>query len=315
MRDILFTCIMVCALPACLLRPWVGILVWSWLGYMNPHRLCYGFAYNVVPWAELVAIATLTGFAITKDRSAFIWCRESILTIVLWAWFVITTVFSLYPADAWFYLERTSKIMLMNLLAIPLVQSRARMRWLLLVIAGSLGFYGFKGGVFAILTGGNYIVWGPPGSFVEANNSIALALNMCLPLFWYLRKEEPRPWVRYALLTTCCLSAIAVLFSYSRGAVLGFASLVLIFCARSRRWYLALPVIGLAGVLLFAVAPEKWVGRMQSIETYEEDRSAMSRLEAWQMGIKIANDRPLFGGGFWAFNHPETYRRLPPRCS
>jgi len=40
MRDILVTAIVFGTLPFILKRPWVGILLWCWLGYMNPHRQC-----------------------------------------------------------------------------------------------------------------------------------------------------------------------------------------------------------------------------------------------------------------------------------
>ena len=39
----------------------------------------------------------------------------------------------------------------------------------------SIGFYGLKGGIFTILTGGAQRVWGPPGGFIEGNNELAVA--------------------------------------------------------------------------------------------------------------------------------------------
>ena len=29
-------------LPIVLLRPFVGVILWSWISFMNPHRLVYG---------------------------------------------------------------------------------------------------------------------------------------------------------------------------------------------------------------------------------------------------------------------------------
>jgi putative inorganic carbon (HCO3(-)) transporter len=313
MRDVLLAAIIIPLIPVSFLRPWIGVLVFAWIGFMNPHLHTYGFARWRMQWAEMVAMATLAGLVLNKDRKPFIWCRESILMIAIWAWFLVTTVFSFYPEDAWWQLERVSKVMLMTLITIPLLQERARMRWMLLVMAGSLGFYGVKAGIFVILSGGNYMVMGAPGNtFVSSNNAIALALNMCLPLFWYLRKDEERLWARHLLLAAFWLSAIAVPFTYSRGGVLGLGCVLTILAARSRRRYIAFPLLYGAAILLFAMAPEKWVARMDTIQDYESDQSAISRLDAWQMGIRIANDRPLFGGGFWAFNRTETYAKYAP---
>jgi probable O-glycosylation ligase (exosortase A-associated) len=43
--------------------------------------------------------------------------------------------------------------------------------------------------------------------------------------------------------------------------------------------------------------PEQWYQRMNTIETYEQDDSAIGRLNAWGTAINVANHR-LFGGGF-----------------
>ena len=42
MRDMFVTGIIFGLLPFVFRRPWLGILLWSWLGYMNPHRLAWG---------------------------------------------------------------------------------------------------------------------------------------------------------------------------------------------------------------------------------------------------------------------------------
>ena len=43
--------------------------------------------------------------------------------------------------------------------------------------------------------------------------------------------------------------------------------------------------------------PERWAERMDTINTYEEDSSAMGRLNAWRMAWNLARDR-FPGGGF-----------------
>ena len=48
------------------------------------------------------------------------------------------------------------------------------------VMALSIGFFGVKGGIFTVVGGGENMVWGPPGSFIEGNNELALALIMVL---------------------------------------------------------------------------------------------------------------------------------------
>src|SRR5256885_15643793 len=77
-RDIVLVTVVFGLLPVCVARPWVGLLVWSWLGFMNPHRLTWGFAYDL-PFAELVALATLAGVLFAGDRKPFLWTRDTML--------------------------------------------------------------------------------------------------------------------------------------------------------------------------------------------------------------------------------------------
>jgi probable O-glycosylation ligase (exosortase A-associated) len=62
------------------------------------------------------------------------------------------------------------------------------------------------------------------------------------------------------------------------------------------------------GVLTFM--PAAWEARMRTIETYEGDRSAMGRINAWQMAINLANDR-ITGGGFESYL-PGIFARYAP---
>jgi probable O-glycosylation ligase (exosortase A-associated) len=68
-------------------------------------------------------------------------------------------------------------------------------------------------------------------------------------------------------------------------------------------------------VMLVPVAwqfmPEAWHARMDTIQTYEEDPSAMGRINAWKMAFNLAQDRPFVGGGFDIYN-PTVFGRYAP---
>ncbi len=95
-----------------------------------------------------------------------------IALILLTLWMVVTTVFAIYPDESWADLKRTFKIQAMTLMAIAALRERRHIELFIWVNALSLGFYGFKGGLFTILTGGAQRVWGPPGGFIEGNNEV-----------------------------------------------------------------------------------------------------------------------------------------------
>lgn len=310
MRDLLITLVVLGSLPLILMRPYVGILVWSWLGYMNPHRLAWGFAYDF-PFAQVVGVCTLVGLLFYRERKALPWTGTLVVWMLFVAWMNVTTLFALLPEDAWREWDRTMKIQLISVLTLWLMQSRERIQALVWVIVGSLGFYGVKGGIFAALTGGNYRVYGPQGSFIDDNNAIGLALVMTLPLMRYLQLGLQRAWQRWTLTGVMLLTGIAVLATQSRGALLaGLAmTFVLVMKSRQRVWLALVMLIALP--LMFAFMPESWHQRMGTISQYEQDTSAMGRINAWWFAYHLALDRPLTGGGFGTFDQ-ELFRRYAP---
>ncbi len=310
MRDIVLTAFVFAMLPVCLVRPWIGILMWSWLGYMNPHRLTWGFAFTM-PFAQLIAVTTLIGFVFTKARAPLPRVREIYLLLGLWAVFTVSTQFALYPESAWDQLTKVSKIFFMTLITISLCQESRKVHALVWVIAMSLGFFGLKGGIWAVLTGAENQVLGPAGSFIEGNTEIGLALVMNLPLLLYVRREEKRGWLRLLLIIMFGFSTIAIVGTYSRGALLGLLVVLAVLVLKSRARVLAV-VLLLVGILLVTpMIPEKWFARMDTINTYEQDGSAMARLTVWYAAWQLGLEHPMLGGGFKTFDKAVINKYVP----
>ena len=172
-----------------------------------------------------------------------------------------------------------------------------------LTIAFSIGFYGIKGGIFSIITGGNYRVYGPTASFLEDNNDLALALLMVLPIFFFLAREETNHKLKVVLQVSFFLSIIAIIFTYSRGGFIGLAAITFFFLLKSKKKFMATAVAVMGLYLALTFAPEKWIGRMETIKDYEQSSSAQGRINAWHFAWNLALDRPLTGGGFQTFRY------------
>jgi probable O-glycosylation ligase (exosortase A-associated) len=263
------------------------------------------------PLAQYVGLATLVGYFFTRDREKIPLQREVVLLSLLWAMFVFSSFFSLHTGRAWEGLSQISKTLLFTFLTISLCMDRKRLKYLLLTIVFSLGFYGVKGGLFSILAGGASRVMGPPRSFIAGNNSLGLALLMILPLLFYLAREEENKKVKITLLATLFLSAIAVIFTYSRGAVLGLAAVTCLFLLKFKKKFLAAMIVGVGVCGVLAFAPERWVARVETIQNYDVDGSVRGRFNAWGFAWNLALDRPFTGGGFQTFR-PELFRIYAP---
>ena len=310
MRDILLTLIIFALTFFILTRSSLGVMVWSWLGYMNPHRLCYGFARDL-PFSAIVAGATFASFFLSKEKKSWYWTPVTVLLIIWVLWMCVTSVFSVFPDDAFDELKRSLKIQLMIFLTLILINDRKKIDTLVWVIALSIGFYGIKGGLFAVIHGFNYRIWGPEDSFIGGNNEIALALVMIIPLFRYLQIIAKNRYVRWGMAAGMLLLSFAVLSSYSRGAWLAGSAMGLFFILNSRqKLRIIIPLLILIPVV-YGVLPSKWFSRLDSIESYEEDGSALGRINAWHFAFNFSKDHPIMGGGYGTFNRELFYIYAP----
>ena len=76
-----------------------------------------------------------------------------------------------------------------------------------------------------------------------------------------------------------------------------------VFLRSSAKLAIGVPILGV-GLTIYAFAPPQWFNRMESIETYQDDGSAMGRLYMWHVGLQIAEAHPFVGAGFKATAYP-----------
>ncbi|SOD97754.1 putative O-glycosylation ligase, exosortase A system-associated [Caenispirillum bisanense] len=311
MRDIAIILYFLALVPMILRWPFLGILGWSVVSYMNPHQL--GWAYTEsLPFAMLVGLATIFAFVIQPGRKSIPLQPLTILLAVFFGYTTLTTLFAVAPTAATSKYVEFFKIMLMTFLTIPLMASRERIHALVWVIVLGVGFYGVKGGIFTLITGGDHRVWGPPHTVIADNNQLATALIMLLPLVRYLHLQTADKWVRYGLLLAMVFIGVSIVGSYSRGAFLAcFACLTWMFLKSRHKLPVFMLGLGLVVFMLFLM-PDQWFSRMQSIEDYASDPSVQGRFDAWTYALRLAEIRPLIGGGFAPNYNEELFMTLVP---
>ena len=282
-------------------RPWIGVLALAVLAYMNPHRYAWGYSVNM-PVYFIVFMATAFGVLTTRDKQAFPITRETLLFLILLAWFTMTTyLMPDFPFDAKDQWVKVMKVYIGIFPTFWLINTPRKLKMLVMTIALSFGLLGLKGGVFAFGTGFNYRVWGPPGTFYGGNNEIALAFNMMLPLLLLLANEASNKKIKYFFYALFFFSACSVVSSWSRGGLVTLIAVMLGILYRSKRKWLIVPLVFIGLAVAVPNLPEEWFDRMDTIKTYEEDASAMGRIEAWGYAWRRALEDPLTGGGFETF--------------
>jgi probable O-glycosylation ligase (exosortase A-associated) len=113
----------------------------------------------------------------------------------------------------------------------------------------------------------------------------------------YLQLQSCVSWQKHVFSAAMLLTAVAALGTQSRGALLGLSAMATFLWWKSdKKFYWAAALIAIATALL-SFMPETWWSRMDTIRTYEDDGSAMGRINAWWMAWNMAQHR-FFGGGF-----------------
>src|SRR6476469_5980398 len=178
-RDIIVILAVAASLPFCFVRPVYGIMLWTILGFLNPQAFTWGVAREL-PLAQAVAIPTLAGFLIFGQFKKLL-CPAVGLIVVLWLWFTLTTLNSVGSPEfarnapaTWFRWSFVSKILLMTIVSVGVMNTRSRLRWLLLAIGGSFAVLVIKTLPGMIVNGGRFRVYGPEHSMIADNNAFGL---------------------------------------------------------------------------------------------------------------------------------------------
>lgn len=312
MRDLIVSLIIIGLFPVCFRRPYVGLVVFSWLAYMRIQDLTWGFARGF-RWSFYVAIITVVGWIRQPDRGPFmtpdVRTYMMVAIIVLVGLGVVTAnqpnSFALsYQIKR--YVEFV-KIVGIALFTTGLVVNREQLRLLIWIVALSLGFYGVKNGIWGITTLGRVPITRGPGGLMFDNNDFSLALAMGVPMLWCIGQSDKRPILRRAFLFTVPMTAFTVLLTHSRGGMLSMSAAIGVLVWRSRHRSLAI-VLGILSLpLVVAVMPEDMRDRFASIANYQEDGSANARFRTWGIAYKMAISNPVLGVGLYKFRQEYLY--------
>ena len=207
------------------------------------------------------------------------------MLVIFLAWMTFSSFFAYDPAFSWPYWDRTWKTFLLGLVIAVTATSRTRIYALVWIVVISLFYYGVKGGIFTILTGGHYHVFGPSGTIISDNNQLAVALLMTIPFAAFLRSQVADRRIALLLLAGIALVIVAIVGTYSRGALIGLGALGLFMLLRVRNRFAYLALGGIVLLFILNFMPAHFFHRADTIATATQDSSFEGRVYSWRVAF------------------------------
>jgi putative inorganic carbon (hco3(-)) transporter len=146
--------------------------------------------------------------------------------------------------------------------------------------------------------------------FLGDANDFALALNIIIPLVYFLVYLKNQSKLKFILIPILGINVLGVILTYSRGGFITLATLFFSFAIMSKRKLLTISVFIIILALVVIIVPSDYSARLKTITAYNTDESSQGRLAAWKAGLKMMIAHPLVGTGVGVFS--DTYPKYMP---
>jgi probable O-glycosylation ligase (exosortase A-associated) len=280
--------------------------------YISPGEWIPGLA-RWRPALLLSALATGLMLLGRVGRRELFWVdgKRGVLLLSLCGLIFASVGWSLYPDATEFTALEFLKWVLVYLTLVNLVTTERRL--LLACMALIIGSLFTSRGVISWHHAGVDLVEGYRARWVGVYadpNRMSMSVSIVVPLAvaFFLRRQSP--WlVRLTCGLAAVLALMAMVLSYSRGGFLGLVVSAVTWVLLERRMRRTLVVVAVA-VAMLVLSPQSFWSRTRSVGNYQEDASAMSRVEAWTVASRVSQQHPLLGVGAGTF--PYAWRLYGP---
>ena len=326
MRDLAFLGFIAALFAFGLKRPFLFTLAYAYVDIVAPQRLSY-YLLNSLPISSIAAGLAVGAWAIADDKKNFAVHPRQWLMLILVAYAGVTTIYADFPLEAWEKWDWAWKAVAFAIFLPLVLRTRLRIEALLLFMVLSLSAIVVVGGIKTALSGGGY---GALNLMVTNNSGLyegsilsTFAIATIPIILWFMRfgtifparaasaqvGEDGQPlhrglqWPLFvkiygaALIFACLLIPIG---TEARTGLVCIALLGLLTLRDVKRRLLYVAGAGLLGLAAIPFLPQSFTSRMETIQGYQADESANTRLAVWGWTLDYVQRKPL-GGGFEAY--------------
>jgi probable O-glycosylation ligase (exosortase A-associated) len=296
-------------------RPFLFVLAYTYVDIVSPQRLSY-YLLNSIPISLICFVLAVGGWMIADNKSGMRIAPRQWLMILLLGWVAYTTATADLPTDALSKWEWVWKALLFAIFLPLTLRTRLRVEALVLYMVLCAASIIIVGGIKTLGSGGGY---GSLNLMVDSNSglyegsTISTVAVAIVPVILWLGKFGtifPADWrVRLfagALTFACLLIPIG---TETRTGLICIVVLGILMLRATRRRILYLSLIGAIGLIALPLLPSSFTNRMNTIESYQSDNSASTRLAVWAWTWNYVQEHP-FGGGFEAYRQNRLVIKL-----
>jgi len=298
--------------------PYFPVIVYYLFTVLQPQSIWW-WAFGTLRTSFITALAAIIGFILSflQNPDFSVWKHKEVFCLLgLWFWVALSIFFGGLPcqfvgpvnSNALWLITELSKIFLMSLICIYLIDDSKKILYLAIVIIISVIYLTYWGNM-QYLTGA---IWRNPlgrlkgpYSFITGSgvyreeNCFGMFFVTTLPFLYYFVLLLKNKWIRLFLLPWIPLGWSAIFLTASRGALLGLAFTILHVILRFKKKFIGLLLL-IALVIFFV-----WQGgsvmknRADSLDNPES--AGRLRLTSWQLALDMMQDYPFFGVGLGNF--------------
>jgi probable O-glycosylation ligase (exosortase A-associated) len=305
-RDLAFVGFLLALLGLGLKRPFLFVLAYAYVDIVAPQHLSY-FLLNSLPLSLLVTILAMGAWAIADDKKGTSIAPRQWLMLAILCWAGFTTLHADVPKFAPEKWEWVWKSIVWAIFLPLTLRTRLRIEAYLLFMTLSAAAIIIVGGIKTAASGGGYgalnLMIASNTGLYEGSTISTVAIAIVPVILWLARHGTiyTRDWrVRlfaYNLVFACLLIPVGT--EARTGLVcIGVLAILMLRDVKKRLLYMGL--IGAAVALAVPMLPQSFSSRMGTIQSYQGDSSAASRLAVWAWTWDYAKQHPL-GGGFEAY--------------
>jgi probable O-glycosylation ligase (exosortase A-associated) len=299
-------------------RPFVWVLAYIYIDTLAPQDIGWRLVASL-PVSLIAFCAAFGGWLLADPKHGARFGLRQILLTILLVWCAITTANADFPVAAGEKWDWVWKALVFAIFLPLTLTTRLRIEAAILTMVLTAGAIIINGGLKTATGGGGYgvlylFVNNNTGMY-ESSTISTVAIAIIPLILWALKHGTvfPSDWrVRtfgYALIFACLLMPIG---TEARTGLLCMAVLGVLLLRDVKRRFVYVGAAAALGLVALPFLPQSWYERMSTLETYEEDTSASTRVAVWEWTIDYANSHPM-GGGFDAYRGNTFTYKVPVR--